>query len=216
MNSEFERALGSGGVVLIGGGGHSLVVAEAAEGVGLTVVGCVDDHPKPVLVSGAFAKPYFGPVSAVPELGPSCRFVLAFGSLEARERVLRSGIVPLDRFVTICHAGACVSRSAVIGSGTFVGPRAVINARALIGEHAIINTGAVVEHECRVEPNVHVAPSATLGGRCEVGTGTLIGIGARVIPGIRIGEGAVIGAGAVVIRDVPAGAKVVGCPARAM
>jgi len=41
-----------------------------------------------------------------------------------------------------------------------------------------------------------------------------IGSGATIMCGLRIGKGAVIGAGAVVIRDVPAGATVVGNPAR--
>jgi acetyltransferase-like isoleucine patch superfamily enzyme len=43
-----------------------------------------------------------------------------------------------------------------------------------------------------------------------------LGSGAVILGGIRIGEGAVVGAGAVVTRDVPAGATVVGSPARAL
>lgn len=43
-----------------------------------------------------------------------------------------------------------------------------------------------------------------------------IGSGATIMCGIRIGKGAVVGAGAVVIRDVPAGATVVGNPARVL
>lgn len=41
-----------------------------------------------------------------------------------------------------------------------------------------------------------------------------IGIGAIILKGVRIGRGARIGAGAVVAKDVPAGATVVGNPAR--
>lgn len=41
-----------------------------------------------------------------------------------------------------------------------------------------------------------------------------IGIGAIVLKGVRIGRGARVGAGAVVTREVPAGATVVGNPAK--
>jgi acetyltransferase-like isoleucine patch superfamily enzyme len=43
-----------------------------------------------------------------------------------------------------------------------------------------------------------------------------IGIGAIILKGVRIGQGAKVGAGAVVTKDVPAGATVVGNPARQM
>ncbi|SPT66473.1 acetyltransferase [Aeromonas salmonicida] len=41
-----------------------------------------------------------------------------------------------------------------------------------------------------------------------------IGGGAILLPGVTIGREAIVGAGAVVTRDVPAGARVVGNPAR--
>jgi maltose O-acetyltransferase len=47
-----------------------------------------------------------------------------------------------------------------------------------------------------------------------VGRNAWIGGGAVILPGVTIGDDAVVGAGAVVTRDVPAGATVVGNPAR--
>jgi acetyltransferase-like isoleucine patch superfamily enzyme len=44
--------------------------------------------------------------------------------------------------------------------------------------------------------------------------GALIGAGATVSPGVLVGDRAIVGAGAVVVTDVPAGATVVGVPAR--
>lgn len=231
--------MAAGGVVLVGGGGHALVVADAAAGIGLNVLGCLDDAPDAVVSqagSGGFGGlpvPRLGPLamfdlsSLTPSGGPgttpsrssvglpaTARFILALGALEARRALIEHAGGTPDRFVTICHATACVSSSAIVSEGVFVGPRAVINARASIGPHAIVNSGAIIEHECRVGPNVHVAPGAVLGGRVHIEADSLIGIGARVIPGVRIGSGAIVGAGAVVIRDVPDGAKIVGCPAR--
>lgn len=50
----------------------------------------------------------------------------------------------------------------------------------------------------------------------RIGRNVWIGGGAIVLPGVSIGDDAVVGAGSVVTRDVPAGATVVGNPARAV
>jgi serine O-acetyltransferase len=60
----------------------------------------------------------------------------------------------------------------------------------------------------------------TLGGRSlqkvkrhpTIGDGVVIGAGARVLGPVMVGDRAQIGANAVVVRDVPAGAVVVGVP----
>ncbi|MFT8244309.1 sugar O-acetyltransferase [Roseomonas sp. BN140053] len=47
-----------------------------------------------------------------------------------------------------------------------------------------------------------------------IGANVWIGSGAIILPGVTVGDDAVIGAGSVVTRDVPAGATVMGNPAR--
>jgi maltose O-acetyltransferase len=48
----------------------------------------------------------------------------------------------------------------------------------------------------------------------HIGAEVWIGGGALILPGVTVGDGAVIGAGSVVTRDVPAGARAIGNPAR--
>ncbi len=50
----------------------------------------------------------------------------------------------------------------------------------------------------------------------RIGADVWIGGGAIILPGVTIGDDAIVGAGSVVTRDVPAGATVVGNPARVL
>jgi maltose O-acetyltransferase len=52
------------------------------------------------------------------------------------------------------------------------------------------------------------------GRAVHIGRNVWIGGGAIILPGVSIGDDALIGAGSVVTRDVPAGAKAFGNPAR--
>jgi serine O-acetyltransferase len=78
--------------------------------------------------------------------------------------------------------------------------------------------GTVIAVE-RIGRNCSIIHAVTLGLRNEqrfpaIGDDVFIGAGARVLGGVTVGDGARIGANAVVLDDVPAGATVVGIPAR--
>ncbi|CAI3810551.1 Maltose O-acetyltransferase [Pseudomonas sp. MM221] len=80
--------------------------------------------------------------------------------------------------------------------------------------------------DCQIGPNVQiytadhpldpeVRRSGLESGRpVTIGNNVWIGGAAIILPGVTIGDNAVVGAGSVVTRDVPAGATVVGNPAR--
>lgn len=203
----------SGQLLLIGGGGHALVVAEAASLSGWSLIGVYDDAEEPV-VCKLFGVPRLGTLTGLLSGGRVAggAWHLALGNLPLRSRLIeRLG----EGAATVVHPRAFVSPSARLGAGVLVGAMAVVHSAASVGAHAIVNTGAIVEHECEVGANAHLAPGSVLGGNVRVGAHTLVGLGARVVPGAVIGEGCVVGAGAVVVRDVPAEKRVRGVPARA-
>lgn len=69
-----------------------------------------------------------------------------------------------------------------------------------------------------IGPNCLLFHQVTLGmgrdGVPTLGAGVDIGAGAKLIGRIMVGDRAIVGANAVVLSDVPAGATVVGSPAR--
>ncbi|MCU0802387.1 MAG: serine acetyltransferase, partial [Rhodobacteraceae bacterium] len=78
--------------------------------------------------------------------------------------------------------------------------------------------GIVINHQAVIGPNALIFHQVTIGsngrGVPVIGGHVDIGAGAKIIGPVRIGDHARIGANAVVTRDVPAGAVVVGNPAR--
>jgi len=90
------------------------------------------------------------------------------------------------------HSQAFVPEMSVLGEGCWIGPRVCI-------------TNA----KYPLSPNVK---NELIGATIE--PGAKIGANSTLLPGVRVGAEALVGAGSVVVKDVPAGAVVVGNPAR--
>lgn len=196
-------------ISLIGGGGHGLVVAEAAQLSGLALAGFFDDAAAPVLLSGTPRCERLGSFADAERHTGSA--IIAIGDLTLRRKLIAKF---RSQGMTVIHPRAIVSPSATIGRGVYIGPGAVVHTRASIADHAILNSGCIIEHEVSIGENAHVAPGAAVGGRATIGADSLIGIGARVLPGMSIGRSCVIGCGAAVIRPVADSQHVAGVPAR--
>jgi serine O-acetyltransferase len=84
----------------------------------------------------------------------------------------------------------------------------------------IVHGQVVVDGLVQIGSGTTIAPFVTIGLRAgdlrgaTIGRNVSIGTGAKIIGNVSVGDGATIGANAVVVSDVPAGATVVGAPAR--
>lgn len=109
----------------------------------------------------------------------------------------------------------------IIGIGSVFCPNTMVTSNAKIGKFFQCNIYAYVAHDCVIGDFVTFAPGVRCNGRVHIDDYAYIGTNAIIREGtsekpLRIGKGAVIGMGAVVTKDVPAGATVVGNPARVM
>jgi acetyltransferase-like isoleucine patch superfamily enzyme len=123
---------------------------------------------------------------------------------------------------------AIVLAGARVGADCNINCHAFVEGGAAIGDRVTIKSGVYVWDGVTLEDDVFCGPNATFTNdknprsrqrpsefaRTLVKAGASIGAGSVILPGLTIGEGATIGAGAVVTRDVPAGATVIGNPAR--
>jgi acetyltransferase-like isoleucine patch superfamily enzyme len=124
---------------------------------------------------------------------------------------------------------ACIRERVILGDDVVVGRGSLVENDTTVGAMTKIQADAYITAYSTLEDHVFVAPCVVTTnddfmGRTEqrhelirgptIRRGARIGGGAVLCPGIEIGEEAFVGAGAVVIADVPAGAVVVGNPAR--
>jgi maltose O-acetyltransferase len=103
-----------------------------------------------------------------------------------------------------------------IGAGVFLNFNCVILdvVEVSIGDKTQIGPGVQILAADHPRDPATRASGLEFGRPVRVGANVWIGGGAILLPGVTIGDDALIGAGAVVTRDVPAGATVVGNPAR--
>jgi UDP-2-acetamido-3-amino-2,3-dideoxy-glucuronate N-acetyltransferase len=125
--------------------------------------------------------------------------------------------------------GCTIGDDSRVGAFVEIQKNAVIGDRCKIQSHTFICEAVTIEDEVFVGHGVmfinDLDPRATAQGRLQteadwamlptrVCRGASLGSGAVILAGVTIGAGALVGAGAVVTKDVPAGAVVVGNPAR--
>ena len=200
-------------LILVGYSGHAFVVAETALENGFDVIGYSDKEES---YSNPHNLSYLGFEKNGDFIGwqKDVAFVLGIGDNELRQNISYLIESKGKTVETIIHKTANISKSVVIGNGSFINKNVVVNAFAAVGKNVILNTGCIIEHECILADAVHIAPGAVLAGNVSIGERTFVGANAVIKQGIVVGKDVVIGAGTVVITNISDGKKVVGNPGK--
>ncbi len=205
---------GPGRLLVIGGGGHGKVVADAAQEAGhWSAIEIYDDRYPELANCGPWAVAGKGE-GLERSVSPEDEVMVAIGNADKRlallDRLARGGV----RVATVVHPSSTVSKHATVAPGSFIGAGSAVGPGTALGRGCIVNTNASVDHDCRLHDGVHICPGTHLAGDVTVGRTSWIGIGSAVREGLTIGDGVTVGAGAAVVADVADGETVVGVPAR--
>ncbi|HEX7108884.1 MAG TPA: acetyltransferase [Aestuariivirga sp.] len=207
MNKPAHRLL------ILGAGGHGMVVADIARTMGFNEICFLDDRwPE---LSHVLKWPVVGKFKDLTRvLQRADQVFAAIGDNATRLALHRSLATQGLNIPVLKHPSSVVSEEAQIGPGTVVMALVAVNASAVVGEAVVLNAGCSVDHDNFIEDGVHISPGAHLAGGVSVGSRSWVGIGSSIRERIIIGPDCMIGAGSVVVRDVPPASRIAGNPAR--
>lgn len=204
-------------LVIIGAGGFGremLAWAEQSVQIGREweIKGFIDDNLN-ALDGKSPRAPLLGRISDYSP-APEDVFICALGVPEFKKRCSESIARRGGIFTQLFHRTAVVGHNVELADGVVLCPFAVVSANNRLGRCVALNLHATVDHDANVGDWSQINCHCDLTAAVDVGREVFMGSRVSVIPNVRIGDGAYIGAGGVVLRDVPAGWRMAGAPAR--
>ncbi|NYI07474.1 acetyltransferase [Allostreptomyces psammosilenae] len=191
-----------------GAGGVGRETLDTVTALGGEVTAFLDDAAQPAqTVRGV-------PVLPPDQVSGPAGYVVGIADPVVRARLAELLDTAGLRPVVLVHPRAVVAPETTLGAGAIVLGGAYVSSDVVLGRHCQIHYNATVGHDARLADRATVYPGANVSGGVRLGEGATVGSNAVVLQGRAVGPGAFVGAGAVVTRDVPAGAVVVGNPAR--
>ena len=201
-------------IAVLGAGGFSAEVVDAAELAGWTVTALYDDDETAEgrVVMGRM---WLGTISDFAQ-GEKAAYILAIGNNEARQRLDTQLTIAGHVAIVLIDPRSNVSRSAVISPGAYVAAGAFVGPQAKIGRHAIVNVSASIGHDAILADWTQVCPGARVSGFGVLAEGAFMGSNAVLGPHGVMGEWSKLGAASFANRTVAARSLAVGVPARSV
>jgi sugar O-acyltransferase (sialic acid O-acetyltransferase NeuD family) len=209
-------------IVILGTGGNSIDILDTLfdindrrGGLVYECIGFLDDNPAKQGLTFCDVK-VLGPLSMAMGL-TDCNFVFGIGSTSnfwRRKDILAGLGVEDERFETIIHPTASISRFATLGTGSVVFQNVTITSNARVGRHVYILPNSVISHDDVIGDFTCVAGGVCVAGNVHIGQGCYLGSNSTIKDDVKIGDSCLVGMGSTVLRDIPDNTVVVGNPAR--
>lgn len=202
-------------LVIVGAGGFGREVLQLCADINKArqiwrILGFIDDNPR--ALDGYLCD--YSVIGTIDHWIPSANeeFALAVAKPSTKEAITRKLIARGAKFATIIHPNVTVGAYTRIGEGTVIYPAALIGPNASIGNFTSMLSG--VGHDALVDDYATVSSFCDICGHAHIGKRAFLGSHAVISPSLFVGDDAYVGAGSIVIRNVHAGKKVFGNPAR--
>lgn len=211
-------------IIILGAGGDSVDLLDTLRDINdarreavYECIGFLDDAAEKwgMEILGA---PVLGPLDSAARYA-DCAFAFGIGSESnfwKRREILAQTNIPTERFETIIHPTASISRTAQIGRGAVIFQHATVTTNVALGAFVKVLPNTVLSHDVVVGAYTCVAGGVSVSGEAQVGASCYLGANCCIKSRVKIGDECLVGMGSVVLRDVVANTVVVGNPARVL
>lgn len=210
-------------LIILGTGGNAVDILDTINDINAAsatmiweCAGFLDDKPEH-WGKTIYGVKVLGPLALASAQPANHFFVNGIGSVNnfsKKKAILSKANIPDERFATIIHPTASVSRTAQLGRGTVLLQHVTITFSVKIGDHVMILPNTVVSHDDVIGAYCSIAGGVCIAGQVTIGQSCYLGQNSSIISDIRIGDYCLIGMGSTVRHSVEANTVVVGNPAR--
>lgn len=209
-------------IIILGTGGNCIDILDTIWEINklydepeFKCIGFLDDDPSW----------HGGEIQGINVLGPladakkyiDSYFINGIGSPQnfwKKDSIISKAGIPLERFQTIIHPTASVSKMAGLGKGVVILQNATVASNVKIGNHVIVLPNSVISHDGIIGDYTCIAGGVCVSGGVKVGRSCYLGTNSSIIGNITIGDYCFLGMGSVLLENVPDDSVFVGNPAK--